>query len=114
MERRKYNLAEFLMCLKTQTHFSHLVSKKYSEHKALEYIYDNIDVDTILEVHISFTPILPFSCKVETITDHIKYYTDKRSELILIRSSFPQTEMQNLLDELLAVLDKGIYLLNLQ
>jgi hypothetical protein len=95
-------------------HIAHLQTTSFAEHKALNGYYDSIlDLtDKFTEAYFGFSKrveiIIP-EAKVLDSTTHLK---ELRSVLDTERANYP-SELQNIIDEMLALVDKTLYLLTL-
>lgn len=100
----------------TNTHILHLSSRSYSEHVALGEFYDGLDdlADTLVEAYQGKYGIPIYTAKYENtiptnalayIEGLSTYLTDARAD-----ASFPQdSELQNITDEIQALIDTTIY-----
>lgn len=95
-------------------HIAHLQTTSYAEHKALNSYYDGIlDLtDTFTEAYFGRNKrveiVIPESKNVEAIS-HLK---ELRSIIDTERANY-NSELQNIMDEMIALLDKTLYLLTL-
>lgn len=95
-------------------HLQHLQTTSFAEHKALGHYYDGI-----LDLADSFTekyfgrnkriPIVIPESKVANATDHLK---SMQKLIDSERNNYP-SELQNIMDEMLALVNKTLYLLTL-
>ena len=95
-------------------HITHLQTTSFAEHKALNAYYDGIlDLtDSFTEKYFGFNKrveiIIPES-KVLDATTHLK---ELRSIMVTERDNYP-SELQNIIDEMLGLVDEILYLLTL-
>lgn len=95
-------------------HIAHLQTTSFAEHKALNAYYDGIlDLtDTFAEAYFGrfkrVEIVIPES-KVMDATSHLK---ELRSIIDTERTNYP-SEIQNIMDEMLGLTDKILYLLTL-
>lgn len=95
-------------------HIAHLQTTSFAEHKALNAYYDGILelTDTFTEAYFGANKrveiIIP-EAKVLDSTTHLK---ELRSILDTERNNYP-SELQNIIDEMLGLVDKTLYLLTL-
>lgn len=95
-------------------HIAHLQTTSFAEHKALNEYYDGIlDLtDKFTEAYFGYAKrceiIIPES-KILDSTTHLK---ELRSVLDTERVNYP-SELQNIIDEMLGLVDKILYLLTL-
>jgi hypothetical protein len=95
-------------------HIAHLQTTSYAEHKALNAYYDGIlDLtDTFTEAYFGRNKrveiVIPESKNVEAVS-HLK---ELRSIVDTERTNY-SSELQNIMDEILSLLDKTLYLLTL-
>jgi len=95
-------------------HIAHLQTTSFAEHKALNGYYDSIlDLtDTFTEAyfgHAKRVEIIIPEAKVADSTTHLK---ELKSILDTERNNYP-SELQNIIDEMLGLVDKTLYLLTL-
>ena len=95
-------------------HISHLQTTSFAEHKALNGYYDSIlDLtDTFTEAYFGQNKrveiIIPEAKNLDSTT-HLK---ELQSVLNTERSNY-SSELQNIIDEMLSLVDKTLYLLTL-
>ena len=95
-------------------HIAHLQTTSFAEHKALNGYYDGIlDLtDNFSEVYFGrfkrVEIVIPESKNMDAIT-HLK---EMQSTIDTERNNYP-SELQNILDEMLALINKTLYLLTL-
>jgi len=89
-------------------HIAHLQTTSFAEHKALNAYYDGIlDLtDKFTEAYVEI--VIPESKNTDA-TSHLK---ELRSTLDTERNNYP-SELQNIIDEMIALVDKILYLLTL-
>ena len=100
----------------TNTHILHWQSKSYAEHQALGTFYDELPdlVDSLVEaiqgrydttLEFPATYHVPAQTGTQELQDLSDYFSEKRSVL-------PQdSEIQNIADEIQALIDSTLYLL---
>lgn len=95
-------------------HIAHLQTTSFAEHKALNGYYDGIlDLtDKFSEVYFGrfkrVEIVIPEAKNMDAIT-HLK---EMQSTIDTERNNYP-SELQNILDEILALINKTLYLLTL-
>ena len=95
-------------------HIQHLQTTSFAEHKALNAYYDGILelTDTFAEAYFGrfkrVEIIIP-EAKVCSAVDHMK---EMQSMIDSERNNYP-SELQNIMDEMLGLVDKTLYLLTL-
>jgi hypothetical protein len=95
-------------------HIQHLQTTSFAEHKALNAYYDHIlDLtDKFAEVYFGrfkrVEIVIPES-KVASAVEHMK---EMQATIDSERNNYP-SELQNIMDEMLALVDKTLYLLTL-
>ena len=98
----------------TNAHILHLRSKSFSEHMALGTFYEELPdlVDAVAEaiqglneelIEYTFDYYSPAATALEELQSLKEYVSDKRKELP------KNTEIQNLVDEIAALIDSTIY-----
>lgn len=105
----------YLLNSAVQTHVSHLTSKSFSEHKALQDYYEAIPdlVDGIAETMQGKLGILSdyeCDCSIKSNIDCLKYMIDclnyvNKERMSLIQDSY----LQNQIDEVVALIEGTIY-----
>jgi len=105
-----------LLFSQTQVHIFHLQTKSYSEHKALQGYYEDIDdlVDTLVESYQGEFGIIENykSFKVESYqdTDQVIAYFEMILNLVKEgRETIESTHLQNILDEIITLVTKTMY-----
>ena len=105
-----------LLHSQTQVHIFHLQTKSYSEHKALQGYYEDIDdlVDTLVESYQGEFGIIENykSFKVESYqdTDQVIAYFEMILNLVKEgRETIESTHLQNILDEIITLVTKTMY-----
>ena len=95
-------------------HIAHLQTTSFAEHKALNAYYDNIlDLtDKFIEAYFGrfkrVEIVIP-EAKIQGSTEHLK---ESQQLIDGERANYP-SELQNIMDEMLALVDKTLYLLTL-
>jgi hypothetical protein len=95
-------------------HIQHLQTTSFAEHKALGGYYDGIlDLtDSFTEVYFGRNKRIPIvipESKVANAADHLK---SMQKTIDGERNNYP-SELQNIMDEMLALINKTLYLLTL-
>ena len=119
------NIDEFVknaLEIRNQTHLWHWQTQSYAEHKALGMFYDQwLDLtDTFLETYIGryARPVGGFSDSVVPYSDGAPLVYLKKVSAFwasdTVRSIAPDTDLQNILDEMTALAQKTCYLLTLK
>lgn len=98
-------------------HISHLNTTSFAEHKALNEFYDGIlDLtDTFSETAFGIygrQKIVISSSSL--ISDFSSYLKELRNEVVEHRNEIKETNIQNILDEILSLIDHTNYLLTLK
>ena len=111
---------DFTMCLLnsvTTAHILHLSSRSYSQHKALEAFYTAIGdhVDDFVEAFQGKYGLLtkyPATADLFAEQDPVTYLTYLSDEVAMLRKAngFPQdSELQNITDEIVQLIDSTLY-----
>ena len=102
-----------IMHSQTNAHLLHLQSRSYAEHKALQHYYEGIDgiIDDYVETYQSkFGLITNYPTTYEAPAAPLEYMVGLSDYLKQTRPSLPQdSELQNILDEMAALMDRTIY-----
>lgn len=114
--------AQFVQCLLhavTNTHILHLKSRSYSEHMALGAFYDELSdlTDNYAEAYQGKYGIIEGYTEDYELPDlAIPYLMEKNDYIKLLRAGLPQdSELQNIIDEIVALIDSTLYkLVNLK
>ena len=113
-------LVGLLMHSRNQTHIFHLQTSSYAKHKALQKYYEGIVplVDALVESYqgregILQNIVIPASLPKSIIGDKPEAYLKEILDFVEgNRSKMPQySDLQNIYDEIIALLTKTIYLL---
>jgi hypothetical protein len=117
------NLFEYFFGLVGQIKLYHFSTMKYSTHKILDDFHEGLSdfVDKLLEVYIgryNKQPLELFEINMKATTDisNLLSYLETEREVIRgIRNKTFKTncEIQNIMDEIIALFDRTIYLCNL-
>mgnify|MGYP007026935049 CR=1 FL=1 len=106
----------FVLCLLhsvTNAHILHLQSRSYSEHKALEGYYTEIGdlVDSYVEAYQGkFGIIEGYGLEYAEPEPALEYLIGLSEYIKTAREQLPQdTELQNIIDEMAALVDSTIY-----
>jgi hypothetical protein len=102
-----------LMHVRTNAHLLHLKTRSYSAHMALGSFYDDLVdlIDSLAEAYqgrygIINYPDVPFKQEADAIMmlkTIRRYIDDNRMGMV------PDSELQNILDEILALMDSTLY-----
>lgn len=95
-------------------HLQHLKTTSYASHMALGDFYDKFTdlIDTLAETLQSYNGLLKIvipescSCDMDGALDYLK---EERMEIVKYRESYKQTEVQNIIDEIIGLFDSTIY-----
>lgn len=115
-EAMTYTPQSFVFCLLhsvTNAHILHLQSRSYSEHKALEGYYTEIGdlVDDYVEAYQGkFGIIEGYGLEYAEPEPALEYLIGLSEYIKTAREQLPQdTELQNIIDEMAALVDSTIY-----
>lgn len=118
------NLFEYFFGLIGQIKLYHFSTMKYSTHKTLDDFHEDLSdiVDKLLEVYIgrfSKQPLEIFEINMKATTDIsnlLSYLERERDTVRGIRNKTfkGNSEIQNIIDEIIALFDRTIYLCNLE
>jgi hypothetical protein len=116
-------ITPFLKLL-NQLKIYHWQTKSYAEHKAFGNAYEVLDdlIDTFVETYMGKFGVpkarLKFDIEADNYDEnHTQFVKDFISSLLVMRSELnpdTDTELQNILDEMTAELEKLLYLLTLK
>jgi hypothetical protein len=105
-----------LLNSQTQVHIFHLQTKTYSEHKALQNYYENIDdlVDGLIESYQGKYGILTNVKSYENVdydskNQVIDYFNDLSDEIETLRESVKDSFLQNQVDTILELIYSTVY-----
>lgn len=111
-----YTVQQFVLCLLhsvTNAHILHLQSRSYSEHKALEGYYTEIGdlVDDYVEAYQGKYGIIEgYGLEYAKPEPALEYLIGLSDYIKEARQQLPQdTELQNITDEMAALVDSTIY-----
>jgi len=95
-------------------HIAHLQTTSYAEHKALGAYYDGIlDLtDKFSEVYFGRMKRVEIVIPESKNTSAVEHLKGLQSTIDSERNNYP-SELQNIMDEMLALVDKTLYLLTL-
>lgn len=114
---------EYFLGLLGQIKVFHWATMSYAQHKALDGFHESLSglVDTFVEVYIGRykkQPIKSFKITMDAVSDTSKLDKFLEVERENVRKMHPvfnkSSELQNILDEMLAAFDQAIYLCNLK
>ena len=102
----------------------HWQTKSYAEHKAFGEAYESLDelIDTFVEVYMGKNGVpkarLKFDIEIDNYDEnHVEFVKSFIQELFNMRRELnpdTDTELQNIVDEMTATLEKLLYLLTLK
>lgn len=111
-----YTVQEFVLCLLhavTNTHILHLQSRSYAEHMALGSFYEELEdlTDSYVEAYQGkYGLIEGYEAKYELPTPPIEYLVTLNDYVYQARQSLKQdSELQNITDEIVALIDSTLY-----
>jgi hypothetical protein len=117
------NLFEYFLGLIGQIKLFHFSTMKYSTHKTLDDFHEGLSdlIDKLLEVYIgryNKQPLEIFEITMKATSDvsNLKSYLNTEREVIRgirIKTFKNNSEIQNIIDEIIALFDRTIYLCNL-
>lgn len=95
-------------------HIAHLQTNSFAEHKALNAYYDGIlDLtDTFTEAYFGRNKRVEIIIPESKNMDSVAHLKELESILDSERNNYP-SELQNIIDEMLGLVDKTLYLLTL-
>jgi len=95
-------------------HIQHLQTTSFAEHKALNMYYDEILelTDKFTESYFGFAKRVEIVIPESKVMDSMNHMKEMRALLETERNNYP-SELQNIIDEMLALVDKVLYLLTL-
>lgn len=118
------HMVKFLFSLQLNTKMYHWLTTSYARHKASDDLGSEVAeiMDKFVEVFIGKNNVKPsintFNIAVDSkFTDdegNVKLLKESRDFVKDIYNHIPDTELKNILDELLAALDKTLYLYQLK
>uniref|UniRef100_A0A6C0CU70 Uncharacterized protein n=1 Tax=viral metagenome TaxID=1070528 RepID=A0A6C0CU70_9ZZZZ len=100
----------------------HWATMSYAKHKALNKLHESLSdlVDRFMEVYIGkhkSQPLKSFKISMDAQSDSsnlMKYLESERESLRMMHSQLKkETELQNILDEMMGAFSQAIYLCNL-
>jgi hypothetical protein len=102
---------------RTAAHVAHLQTTSYAAHKALQGFYKGIIglADAFAEAWIGCKgPIRFGGSTIKLSNDPVAMLTSLRENVVRAREACGETHLQNILDEILALIDSTRYLLTLK
>ena len=95
-------------------HIAHLQTTSYAEHKALNGYYDGIlDLtDTFVEAYFGRFKRVEIIIPESKVLDAISHLKELQATIDTERNNYT-SEIQNIMDEMLSLIDKTLYLLTL-
>jgi DNA-binding ferritin-like protein len=120
MEDKVDKIVALLMHSRNQTHIYHLQTSSFAKHKALQEYYDSIVdlIDSLAETYqgkygVIKSITVPKSIKSLTSEDDPSRYLKRVASYVEDNRQTPSDgELQNIFDEILALLSKTFYLLD--
>lgn len=118
----EHDFIRYFMCILSQIKLYHWATMSYAKHKALDDLHGALSdkVDLLVESYIGRfkkQPLKKFTIetKANTNTEHIeKYLEDIHGEITKMNAKFSKCiEIQNILQDILAEIDRGLYLCRL-
>lgn len=111
-----FGLIGQLFASRNFAHLAHLNTTSYAEHKALNSYYDSIlDLtDTLAETYIGIYGRGVINIPGTTLTDIRSHLKELRIEVAEHREYVKETNIQNIIDEILSLIDETNYLLTLK
>jgi len=110
------DVAEFVAVLlhsATVTHFQHLATNSYSQHKALRHYYRDIQdlADSYAEAYAGkYEQLKKFPDEFHVERDPVKYITNIKDFVEEARKELPEdTELQNIIDEIADLLNSTLF-----
>ena len=116
------NITEYFLGLLGQIKLFHWSTMSYAQHKALDDLHSALSghVDKFVEVYIGKfekQPLKVFKIKMDATSDSkklMKFLEDEREVLRKMHGQLTKSsELQNILDEMMADISTAIYLCNL-
>ena len=114
---------EYFLCLLSQTLMFHWCTPKYSHHLALDKVYARLQdhIDKFVEVYLARfnkQPVKTFNVKMTATSDCsnlVGYYETQIKTLKKIKTSLKDsTELQGIVESMIADVTQHIYLLKLE
>lgn len=98
----------------TNTHIMHLRSRSFSEHMALGAYYTAVDkhVDSLVEAYQGVHGLItdyPMENDYQAGMKPLDYLRYLREGVVANRGAFPGSELQNILDTVIELIDSTIY-----
>lgn len=111
-----FSLLGELFASRNIAHLAHLNTTSFAEHKALNEYYDSIlDLtDELAETYIGIYGRNPISIPASNLTDIGGHLKELRLKVVEHREYVLETNIQNILDEILSLIDKTNYLITLK
>lgn len=112
-----YELIGRLFQSRNIAHLAHLNTMSFAEHKALDAYYSTLlDLtDSLAEKYFGIYGRQPITIEsVTTGTDMKTHLKELRQEIVEHREYVKETNIQNIIDELLSLIDETSYLLTLK
>lgn len=116
------DLIEYSFNILNQIKLYHWATMSYATHKALDELHSSLSehFDTLIEVYIGNKNLQPLkkmtiTTKCDTNIENIMGFIQKcHKQLSKMHKKIKQSEMQNIIDEMLSILNKTMYLLRLE
>jgi hypothetical protein len=115
-------LIEYSFNMLNQIKLYHWATVSYAKHKALDELHSVLSnhFDTLIEAYMGYNNLQPLKqmtidTKCNTDTENItKFIQKSHKQLTKLHKAIKQSEMQNIIDEMLSALNKTLYLLKLE
>ena len=109
-----------LLVFQAQLKVMHWGTESYAEHNAYGMTYESIDdgLDALVESYQGYHGRIDFGCSCELINfskvQPTEWLNSMMECLVLLRSEIKESDLQNLIDELISAISKLKYLLTLK
>jgi DNA-binding ferritin-like protein len=112
------NFLGALLCGQICLRLIHWNTKRYAEHKAIGKLYDQLAdlTDTLAETYMGiYGTFGNIPCTHGDLSDGVTYCAELADYIQSIRTDLPNdTQLQNIVDEIAATVDRTNYLLTLE
>lgn len=116
--------SNYFLGLLGQIKLFHWTTNKYSSHKALDDLHKNLseDIDKFVEVYIGKNNLnsngisdINITMTAQTMPENdVKQYLKNQIEVLRRIRGKSSTELQNIIDNMIANINQSLYLLNLE
>lgn len=116
--------SNYFLGLLGQIKLFHWTTNKYSSHKALDDLHKNLseDIDKFVEVYIGKNNLnsngisdINITMTAQTMPENdVKQYLKNQTEVLRRIRGKSSTELQNIIDNMIASINQSLYLLNLE